>query len=264
MFQNLTLTRPLVVIDLETTGTDTQTDRIVEIGVVKVFPDGRRDARCRRVNPRMPISAAASAIHGIYDADVADQPCFGQIAAGLLAFLEGSDLCGFNLKRFDLKVLVAEFDRVGRRLSLDGRSLIDPLEIFHDKERRDLSAAVRFYCGHDHSGAHRAADDVQATSEVLDAMLDRYPDLPRLVEQLDVAYRDPRAADLDGRFTRDGDRLFFNFGKHRGRSLDEIVLEAPDYLQWMLGGCFLKDTKCLVRDALKDTDASTERAALVL
>jgi DNA polymerase III subunit epsilon len=164
----------------------------------------------------------------------------------LLAFLNNSDLCGFNLKRFDLKILVAEFNRVGRRFSLDGRALIDPMEIFHDRERRDLSAAVRFYCGREHSGAHGAATDVQATGEVLDAMLERYSDLPRVVEQLDATFRDPRAADIDGKFIgkfiRDGGRLIFNFGKHRGRSLEGVALESPDYLEWMLGGCFLDDT----------------------
>ena len=261
MFQNLVLVRPLAIVDLETTGTDTQADRIVEVGVLKVFPDGRRDARCRRVNPGVPIPAAASAVHGIHDADVADQPRFEQIAAGLLAFLDDSDLCGFNLKRFDLKVLVAEFRRAGRPLLLDGRALIDPLEIFHDRERRDLSAAVRFYCAREHAGAHGAAADVQATGDVLDAMLEHYPDLPRQVGQLGIAYRDPRAADLDGKFVRDGDRVLFNFGKHRGRSLEEIAREAPDYLQWMLGGCFLEDTKDLVRNALKPDGAHSEFAA---
>lgn len=260
MFKNLVLNRPLAIIDLETTGTDTQTDRVVEIGVVKIHPDGVREARCRRVNPGIPIPAAASAIHGIYDSDVVDQPRFGKIAAGLLDFLKDCDLCGFNIKKFDLKILGAEFHRVGRRLSLEGRGLIDPMEIFHDRERRDLSAAVRFYCRREHAGAHGAAADAEATSEVLDAMLEHYPDLPRLVQALDVAYRDPRAADLDGKFIRIDGRLFFNFGKHRGRSLDEIGLESRDYLDWMLGGCFLEDTKDLVRSALQLVEAHPRAA----
>jgi DNA polymerase III subunit epsilon len=251
MFQNLILNRSLAIIDLETTGTDTQTDRIVEVGVVKINPDGQSDARCRRVNPGVPIPAAASAVHGIYDSDVAEQPRFDQIAVGLLVFLKDCDLCGFNLKRFDLKILVAEFDRVGRKLPLEGRALIDPMEIFHDRGRRDLAAAVRFYCGREHGGAHGASADVQATGEVLDAMLARYADLPRLVEQLDVVFRDPRVADIDGKFIRDEGRLLFNFGKHRGRILEEIAVESPDYLEWMLGGSFLKDTKDLVRDSLR-------------
>jgi DNA polymerase-3 subunit epsilon len=160
-------------------------------------------------------------------------------------------LCGFNIKRFDLKILVSEFDRAGRKLPLDGRALIDPMEIFHDRERRDLSAAVRFYCGREHGGAHDASADVQATGEVLDAMLERYSDLPRLVEQLDAAFRDPRVADIDGKFIRDEGRLLFNFGKHRGRTLEEIAAGSPDYLEWMLGGRFLEDTKQLVRDTLR-------------
>ena len=141
MFKNLFLNRPLAVIDLETTGTDPKTDRIVEIGVVKIFPDGSRDDRCRRVNPGVPIPEAATAIHGITDADVKDKPAFAILVPGLVRFLDGCDLCGFNLKRFDLRVLIAEFDRAGRRFPWQGRKIVDPLEIFHDRER--LDPAVR-------------------------------------------------------------------------------------------------------------------------
>ncbi len=160
MFKNLVLSRPLAFIDLETTGTDVQTDRIVEIGVLKVFPDGRKDARCRRINPGIPIPESATAIHGITDSDVAGEPTFEVVALRLLKFLDGCDLCGFNLKRFDLKLLIAEFNRIGCDFPRDGRSIIDPLEIYHDRERRDLSTAVQFYCGRDHEGAHCASADV--------------------------------------------------------------------------------------------------------
>ena len=255
MFKNLVLNRPLAVIDLETTGTDAQTDRIVEIGVVKIFPDGQRDVRCRRINPGIPIPESATAFHGITDSDVAGEPRLELVALGLLKFLDGCDLCGFNLKRFDLKVLIAEFSRIDRHFPLDGRRLIDPLEIYHDRERRDLSAAVRFYCGRDHDGAHSASADVQVTAEILDAMLERYPDLPRSVEELHDLYRDQRSVDLDGKFIRVDSRIVFNFGKYRGRRLDDVARESPDYIHWMLGGNFMDETKEIARGALQQTVA---------
>src|SRR5690242_8632899 len=147
MLLNITLEKPLAVIDLETTGTDPQNDRIVEISILKILPDGRRRHRTRRLNPGIPIPPAATAVHGITDADVAGEPRFEQVAQGLLDFLDGCDLCGFNLKRFDLRVLYCEFARAGRRLPLEGRALVDPMEIFHRREPRDLNAAVRTYLG---------------------------------------------------------------------------------------------------------------------
>jgi len=136
---------------------------------------------------------------------------------------------------------------------MDGRSIIDPLEIYHDRERRDLSAASRFYCGRDHDGAHSASADVQATAEILDAMLERYPDLPRSVEELHDLYRDQRSVDLDGKFIRVDSRIVFNFGKYRGRRLDEVARESPDYIHWMLGGNFMDETKEIARGALEQT-----------
>jgi len=253
MFKNLVINRPLAVIDLETTGKDAQTDRIVEVGVLKVFPDGRKVAHCRRINPGIPIPESATAIHGITDSDVADEPSFETVALKLLKFLDRCDLCGFNLKRFDLKLLIIEFNRIGRDFPLDGRRIIDPLEIYHDRERRDLSTAVRFYCGRDHEGAHCASADVQATAEILDAMLERYPDLPRCVDELHDLYRDQLSVDFDGKFIRVDSRIVFNFGKYRGRRLEEIARESPDYMHWMLAGSFLDDTKEIVRGALEQT-----------
>jgi DNA polymerase-3 subunit epsilon len=250
MFRNLVLVRPLAIIDLETTGTDAQTDRIVEIGVLKIQPDGHRDIRCRRINPGIHIPESATAIHGITDSDVASEPAFGLLAPGLLKYLEGCDLCGFNLKRFDLKVLIAEFNRVGRQFSLEGRKVIDPLEIYHDRERRDLSAALRFYCGREHDEAHCSSADIEATADILEAMLGRYPDLPRTVDGLHETYRDQRSVDVDGKFLRVEGRIIFNFGKYRGRELGAIARESPDYLHWMLDGSFLADTKQTVRFAL--------------
>jgi DNA polymerase-3 subunit epsilon len=231
MLTHLRLNRPLVVIDLETTGTDPASDRIVEISVCKIFPDGRVDHRTRRVNPGVPIPEAASAIHVITDKDVAAEPRFARIDTGLATFLDGCDLCGFNIKRFDLRMLLAEFRRAGVDVSLNDRPIVDPMEIFHARERRDLAAAVRFYCGRDHDGAHGAAADALAAVMVLDAMLARYGDLPRTVGEPHRGFCDPDTVDLEGRFVLSNGRLIFNSGKHRGRPLAEIARERPDYLR---------------------------------
>ncbi len=261
MLNNLILGRPLAVIDLETTGTDPQSDRIVEIGVIKLFPDGRVEERCRRINPGVPIPPEATAVHGITDQQVADQPRFEQVAAALIRFLDDCDLCGFNLKRFALRVLISELDRCGRHLRLEGRCIIDPMEIYHERERRDLSSAVRFYCGREHQDSHTASADALAAAEVLDAMLGQYPDLPRRVNELDASFRDERSADFEAKLLRVDDQLIFNFGKYRGRGLAEIALEDPGYLRWILGGSFMADTKELVRAALDRPSRSAGSAA---
>lgn len=251
MFAHLTLERPLAIIDLETTGTNPQQDRIVELSVLKVTPSGRREQTTWRVKPGVPIPAEASAVHGIFDADVAGEPQFEVIAPDVAALLAGCDLCGFNILRFDLKVLHAEFRRVGLSLPLAGRAVIDPLQIYHARERRDLGAAVRLYLGREHDGAHSAAADAFATAEVLDAMLGRYADLPRGVADLYQHFKDPKAADSSGCFTRIDGEVRFAFGKYRGQPLDAVAREQPGYLRWMLEQDFFDDTKALVRRALK-------------
>jgi DNA polymerase-3 subunit epsilon len=253
MFKNLTLERSLAIFDLETTGTDPQVDRIVEISVLKVSPEGKGEHRTRRLNPGLPIPAEATAVHGITDADVAHEPRFEQVAAGLLAFLDGCDLCGFNVKRFDLRMLYVEFGRAGLRLPLEGRALVDPLEIFHAYERRDLAAAVRFYCSREHIDAHGAAADVLATAEVLDAMVLRYADLPRSVPALHIHFNDPRSVDSAGCFLRVQGEIRFAFGKYRGQPLAAVVRTKPDYLEWMLTQNFFDDTKAVVKAALSQS-----------
>lgn len=251
MIPNLTLRRPLAIFDLETTGIDTRTDRVVEISILKVWPQRRAEEHTRRLNPGIPIAPEATAIHGIADADVRDAPRFEEVADDLLDRLDGCDLCGFNLKRFDLPLLATEFRRAGRSFSLEGRALIDPQEIFHARERRDLTAAVRFYLGRDHEDAHSAVADVRATAAILDAMLTRYPDLRRDVEGLHVQFQDPRAVDPNGFFTRVGGEIRFAKGKHRGQPLAFIARTYPDYLEWMLAEDFFEDTKAIARDALR-------------
>jgi DNA polymerase III subunit epsilon len=256
MFTNLALERPLAVIDVETTGTNPQVDRIVEISVLKVYPSGERQQRTRRINPGIPIPAEASAVHGIKDADVADQPKFAQVAAGLISFLDGCDLCGFNLKKFDLRVLHAEFARASVPFSLANRAVVDPMEIYHRKEPRNLAAALRFYCDRDHDDGHRAEADVLATAEVLDAMLGRYPDLPRTVAGLQTELKSSNAVDTSGFFIRVEGEVRFANGKHRGQPLDAVARHSPDYLSWMLRQDFFEDTKTMVRRALQRTQLS--------
>lgn len=250
MFKNLVLDKPLAVIDLETTGTDPQSDRIVEFGILKVTADGCHSHCILRLNPEAPIPPAATEVHGITDDDVADKPRFADVADSLIAFLEGCDLCGFNLKRFDLRVLHAEFSRVGKPWSLRGRAIVDALEIFFAYEKRDLAAAVRFYCGREHENAHSAGGDVAATAEVLDAMLARYNDLPRTTAGLHQHFQDLNAVDSNGCFVRVAGQVRFAFGKHRGQPLDAVARAKPDYLTWMLAQDFFDDTKAVIRQAL--------------
>lgn len=250
MFKNLALTRSLAVLDLETTGVNPQTDRIVEVSVLKILPDGEKRHVTRRLNPGIPIPAEASEVHGISDADVASEPGFGAVAKSLLQLLDGCDLCGFNIRRFDLRLLHAEFQRAGLTFPLAGRAVIDPLHIFHSRERRDLVAAVQFYLGREHAAAHSASADAVATAEVLDAMLERYDDLPRGVADLFQHFKDPNEVDSNGFFTRVEGQIRFAQGKYRGQPLHSVARDHPDYLQWMLGQDFFEDAKAVVREAL--------------
>jgi DNA polymerase III subunit epsilon len=251
--KNLKLSRPLAFFDLETTGTDPASDRIVEISVLRVSPGAARDARTRRVNPERPIPVEASAVHGIRDEDVRDAPTFRQIARSFLEFLEDADLAGFNVARFDVPILDREFRDAGFDLRLSGRKLVDAMTIFHRMERRDLSAAVRFYLDREHAGAHGAQADVEATAEVLEAQLERYAELPRTVDELDAWCFPvpPGAADRSGKFLLREGRVVFAFGKHQGRPLDEVARTSPDYLEWLLRQEFPPDARSLVQTALK-------------
>jgi DNA polymerase-3 subunit epsilon len=250
MLRNLSLERPLAILDLETTGTDPQVDRIIEISVLKILPDGRHLQLTTRLNPGMPIPAAATAVHGIDDAAVTGEPRFDEVADRLLDFLAGCDLGGFNLKRFDLRLLNAECIRAGRNLGMDGRAVVDAMEIFHTYERRDLAAAVRFYCGREHANGHQAAADVRATADVLDAMLARYADLPRSMAGLHQQFKAADTCDSSGCFTLVEGQVRFAIGKYRGQPLEVIALQKPDYLEWMLTQSFFDDTKHIVREAL--------------
>jgi len=252
--KNLRLTRPLAVFDLEITGTDPSSDRIVEISVLRVEPGGGSEVRTRRVNPGRPIPPEATAIHGIRDEDVRDEPEFRRIARGLLDFLGDSDLAGFNILRFDIPLLDREFRDCGMDLELAGRRVIDAMTIFHRKEPRHLSAAVAFYLGREHVGAHGAEADVTASLDVLDAQLERYSDLPRSVEELDGWCRPPVPADAaspSGKFLFRNGEVVLAFGKHQGKALRDVAREQPDYLRWILKQDFPPDAKRIVESALK-------------
>lgn len=251
MLKNIKLDRPLAVLDLETTGTDVKNDRIIEVSVLKLLPGGDKDHRTRRVNPGVPIPPEATAVHKITDDDVADCPAFRAVAPGLAKFLDGCDLAGFNVLGYDLRLLVNEYNRAGLVFPVAGRKVIDACRIYHQRERRDLTAALRFYCDREHEGAHGAAADVLATVAILDAQVARYEDLPRTVDGLHGACNDPNAIDMSGMFGEDEDGVVvFIKGKYKGRSLFDIAQTKPDYLQWMQREDFYDDTKAIALDAL--------------
>jgi len=249
------LERPLVFFDLETTGLRVGTDRIVELAVIRLDPTGNVTEKVRRFNPGIPIPAAASEVHGIRDEDVAHEPPFAARARSLLKLLDPCDLAGFNLRSFDVPMLLAEFQRAGVPFDVESRRIIDVQLIFHREEPRDLSAAARFYLGRELEDAHSALADIRATAEVLTAQLDRYPHLPRDLDGLQE-YCDevrPFETEVDRWFATDehGDRRFRR-GKHRDRTLAEVVASAPDYLRWMLSTEDMDEgVKEVVREALQ-------------
>ena len=249
----LALSRPLAIFDLETTGTDPARDKIVELAILRLDPDGGRESRARRINPERPIPPDATAVHGITDDDVRDAPAFRQVARGLLDFLGDADLAGFNVRRFDVPLLDREFRDCGLDLALARRKVVDAMTIFHRKEPRDLTAAVRFFLAREHAGAHGALADVEATAEVLAAELDRYDDLPATVDALD-AYCNPvpaGAVDREGKFVVREGEVVFAFGRQKGRALREVARLQRDYLEWFLRQDFPEDARALVARALR-------------
>lgn len=245
--------RPLVVFDLETTGADKTFDRIVEIAALKLAPGSAPTLLTRRVNPGMRIPREATAVHGIRDEDVRDLPSFGAIAAEVVAFFAGCDLAGYNVRQFDLPVLVRECDRAGSPFPLEGRRVVDAQTIFFKREPRDLAAAVRLFAGREHVNAHDALSDVVATAEVLAGQLARYDDLPRSLDALHQlsAPNETRFVDPDKRFFwRDGEAVFA-FGDYRGKTLVEVAEKSPGYLDWMIRRDFPEEAKRIAREALK-------------
>lgn len=246
---DLKLRRSLAFLDLETTGINIVTDRIVEISVLKVSPNGNEEWFTTRVNPEMAIPPKSTAIHGIKDIDVAESPKFRDIAKRLAAFLEGCDLAGYNANKFDIPVLAEEFLRVNIDFDFRRRRYVDVQVIFHKKEQRTLSAAYIFYCKKELAGAHGAKADTQATFEILKAQLDRYSDLENDVEKLSDYSSYNSTADFVGRIIFDDEgRELFNFGKYKGKLVELVLKKDPSYYSWMMNGDFSLYTKKILTE----------------
>ena len=250
---DLVLERPLVFFDIESTGTNPYRDRIVEIAVIKVMPDGTRQEVVRRINPSMPIPAGASAVHGIYDDDVKDAPTFDVVAQNLYNYLENCDLAGYNIVKFDVPMLQEEFKRCGLTLSMQNRKLIDVFNIFCRLYPRNLTAAYKFFCGGDLEDAHSALADTDATVAVLLGQLAKHPELPREMAGLAEfsAARDADFIDSEGRLKFSGDEAVVNFGKNSGRRLKDLAVEDPGFLRWMLRSDFSEEVKAVIQKALQ-------------
>ena len=241
---NLKLYKPLCVFDLETTGINVSKDRIVEICVLKVNPDSSRESKTWRVNPEMPIPKEASAVHGIYDEDIADCPTFREIAPKIMEMIAGTDLAGFNSNRFDVPLLAEEFLRVEIDFDLSKFKLVDAQVIFHKMERRNLTAAYEFYCGKNLENAHSAEADVLATFEVLDAQVGRYEEVPNEIAALSDFSFQNKFADLAGmiHFDENGNEIFA-FGKYKGQKVKEVFQKDLGYYGWIQNADFPLYTK---------------------
>lgn len=248
----LNLIKPLAFIDLETTGVDVSKDRIVQIAILKVFPDGQEELKTDKINPTIPIPLHSSLVHGIYDHDVKDLPTFAELAPEYLSFINDSDLAGFNSNRFDIPLLVEEFLRAGIVWKLQGRNLIDVQTIFHLMERRNLKAAYKFYCGEELIDAHDAVSDIKATYQVLKAQIFRYENVEYsndgakisvpikndmdILNQFTIQLATFNFLDPTGKLIYDAEKqdIVFNFGKYKGQSLQKILTQNPGYYDWMM------------------------------
>ncbi len=241
----LKLTRPIVFFDIETTGLTIGHDKIVEISLVKVHPDLNRETMTMRINPGIHIPEEASAVHGIYDEDVADKPTFKMVAHKVAQFIEGCDIGGYNSNKFDIPMLAEEFLTAGMTdIDLRKTNCVDVQNIFHKKEQRTLSAAYKFYCGKDLIGAHGAEADTMATADVFFAQVDRYDDLPTDIKSLAEYSAMNKNVDYAGRMVYDEKgEVVFNFGKHKGKGVKFVFLSEPNYYDWMMQGDFSQDTK---------------------
>lgn len=244
----LNLTRPIAFFDLETTGVNVASDRIIEISILKLLPDGGREVKTQLINPTIPIPAGSSKIHGIFDKDVADAPTFREVGKTFANFLEHCDLAGYNSNKFDVPILVEEFMRAEIEFEVEGRKFVDVQNIFHILEPRTLSAAYRFYCQKELINAHSAEADILATYEILEAQLDKYQE--KLENNVDFLHKftyKTNAADLAGRITYNDKREeVFNFGKHTGKKVEDVFTIEPSYYDWMMKGDFPLYTKKVI------------------
>lgn len=254
---NLKLSKPLAFIDLEATGTVIGQDRIVEISILKLMPDGTRQIKTRRINPEIPIPPEITKIHGMTNADLVNEPVFKAIAGELAAFIDNSDLAGYNSNKFDIPMLVDEFLRSGLPFEMKGRKMVDVQNIFHKMEQRTLAAAYKFYCDKAIENAHSAEADIFATYEVMMAQLEKYPSLKPDVDFLSEFSSYGNFVDFAGRIVYDDKQQeIFNFGKHKGKTVKEIFRIEPSYYDWMMKGDFSLQTKQVITSLrLRDFNA---------
>lgn len=239
----LQLSRPLAVIDLETTGINLGSDRIVEIAIVKIYPDGKKQIKRKLLNPEIPISAVSVEMHGITNEMVKDAPNFRQAANEIKQFLENCDLAGYNSNRFDIPLLAEEFLRVGLDFDFSHRKLIDVQKIFHMMEQRTLSAAYKFYCSKNLEAAHSAEADAVATLDVLYAQIEKYPQLGTSIDSILTCIGEDNIVDFARRMVMENGVEVFNFGKHKGRGVADVLKAEPQYYDWMMKGDFPMHTK---------------------
>jgi DNA polymerase-3 subunit epsilon len=250
---NLQLSRPICFLDLETTGINVSTDKIVEIAIVKISPDGTQVIKRKLINPEMLIPKTASDIHGISDEMVKDAPTFKVVANEIKQFIEGSDLAGYNSNRFDIPMLNEEFLRAGVSVDVESRKLLDVQKVFHMMEQRTLSAAYKFYCQKNLEDAHSAEADAMATWEVLEAQLQKYPQLGNTVEAIVKFTGEDQIVDFARRFVIENGVEVFNFGKHKGKPVTQVLKEEPQYYDWMMKGDFALHTKQKLTEILNRT-----------
>lgn len=239
----LQLKKPLAFIDLETTGVNLGTDRIVEIAIVKILPDGTKSIKRKLINPGIPIPKGAIDVHGITDEMIKDAPAFKQVAQELKQMLDGCDLAGYNSNRFDIPLLMEEFLRAEVDFDMNNRKLLDVQNIFHKMEPRTLTAAYKFYCSKNLEGAHGAEVDATATYEILVAQIERYPELGNNIDSVLKVIGEDQIVDFARRFVMDNGIEVFNFGKFKGRPVADVLKSEPQYYDWMMKGDFPQHTK---------------------
>ncbi len=239
----LQLSKPLAVIDLETTGINLSADRIVEIAIIRIMPDGKKTVKRKLINPGMPIPPSSTEFHGITDEMVQNAPTFKQVANEIKQFLDNADLAGYNSNRFDIPMLAEEFLRAGLDFDTHGRKFLDVQKIFHQMEQRTLGAAYKFYCDKVLVDAHSAEADASATWDILESQIQRYPQLGNTIDSVLKCIGEDLVVDLARRMVFENGIEVFNFGKHKGRAVADVLKAEPQYYDWMMKGDFPLHTK---------------------
>ncbi len=250
---SLQVSRPLAIIDLETTGVNVAVDKIIEIAIVKLLPDGSTLKERKLINPQVVIPLCSSDVHGITNEMVKDAPTFKQVANEIKQFLDNCDLGGYNSNRFDIPMLIEEFLRAGLDFSMDGRKLVDVQKIFHQMEQRTLSAAYKFYCNKTLINAHSAEADATATLEILHAQVVRYPEIGATIESILNCIGEEDCVDFARRMIIADGIEIFNFGKHKGKAVAEVLKAEPQYYDWIMKGDFPLNTKQKLTEILNRT-----------